>query len=286
MSLLHTAFKLATIPYGVMFRERRPGLVILGYHRIGGGTSSDIDLPVAEFAAQMAYLRRHYRLVSLDDATSMSVSQELNGHADLVAVTFDDGYRDFYEHAFPVLQEHRIPATVYVATAYVEAQRPFDFGVLGRARRRPEPMSWSQLRELAQSDLITIGAHTHHHLDLTLLPPAEVRQEVERCHGLIADRLGEAPRHFAYPWGRLTPVVRRQVGEQFKTAARGGCGKNPFGALDLLGLWRRPIQQADVAWLFRLKLRSYLDGEEHFRAIAERFGRRGIKPGQPTPTRA
>lgn len=277
MSVLHTAFKLATLPYGAVFREQRPGLVILVYHRIGGGTSSDIDLPTAEFAGQMAYLLRHYTLVSVDDVTTMSVSQELNGHADIVAVTFDDGYQDFYEHAFPVLLEHRIPATVYVTTAYIEAQRPFDFGELARASRRPQPLTWGQLREMVQSGLITVGAHTHTHPDLTRMPAAAVRQEAERCHRLIADRLGTAPRHFAYPWGRVTPAVRRVVGEYFKTAVRGGCGKNPFGTLDLLALWRRPIQQADVAWLFRLKLKSYLDAEERFRTIAafaSRLGRR------------
>lgn len=273
MNALHGLVKLAAIPYGVLFRERRAGLIILAYHRVGGGTASDIDLPAPEFARQMAYLKAHYTLVSMDTVINRPVREDLTTPSDVVAVTFDDGYRETYDVVFPVLQQYQIPATIYLASRYLEAQEPFDFGTFARAGRRPAPLSWAQVREMVASGLVTAGAHTHGHMDLTRLSTDLVRDDLERCRQLIADRVGVPPQHFAYPWGRVTPAVRRITGQYFRTAVRGGCGKNPFGTFDPLTLWRRPIQQSDVSWLFRLKLESYLDGEEYLRTFAARLRR-------------
>lgn len=278
MDLLTGLMKMASLPYGVCFRERRPGLVILVYHRVGGGTASDIDVPVDEFARQMAYLRAHYAVASMADILERPVREDLSRRADFVVVTFDDGHRETYEHAFPVLLQHRIPATVYLATRFVETQQAFDFGEYAHMRG-VEPLTWAQAREMADSGLVSFGAHTHNHLDLTRVPSDAARAEVERSHQVIADRIGTPPAHFAYPWGRVNPSVRQIVGERFRTAVRGGCRKNPFGTFDLLTLWRRPIQQWDAGWLFRLKLDSYLDGEEYFRSVAARL-RRPVAPAQ------
>jgi len=264
--------KASILPYGVLFRERRVGVIILIYHRVHGGTSSEIDLPRHVFARQMAYLRAHYPVISLDALTHGTWTTGRHD-SDVVAVTFDDGCRDIYEHAFPILLEHSIPATIYLATHYIESQEPFDFGGYARQRQRPRPLTWWQLRTMIASGLITVGAHTHSHVDLTRLSLAAAREEVDRSRRFIEYRLGVRPRHFAYPWGRVNPTVKSIVGEQFATAVRGGCGKNPFDAVDFLSLWRQPIQQSDGVTLFRLKVRSYLDGEEYLRGLAARLRR-------------
>jgi len=267
------------LPYGLLFRERRPGVAIATYHRIGGGTDSDIDLPQALFARQMAYLRRHRALVGMDEVADGMP----RGDGDVVAVTFDDGHKELYDHAMPVLQRYRIPVIVYLATDYVERQRPFDFGAYGRSPRPALPLSWVQVREMVSSGLVTVGAHTHRHLDLTRLSPAAVRGEMEHSRRLIEDRVGVPVRHLAYPWGTVTPAVRALAGEFFTTAVRGGCGKNPYGTIDLLALWREPVQQADGFWLFRLKLASYLDGEEFIRQWWTRRRRSGPVPESSPP---
>lgn len=280
MSLLLRALKLGVLPYGVLRHERRPGLVVLIYHRVGGGTDSEIDLPVSVFERQMAYLHEHHALVSLDALTD-GPSVVGPHRTDLVAVTFDDGCREIYEHAFPILVRYKIPATVYVVTRYMESQRPFDFGGYSRSNQRPWPLSWGQARDMVASGLMTVGAHSHSHEDLTRVSAGAVREEVDRCRGLIEDRLGSPPRHFAYPWGVMNAGVKRIVGESFATAVRGGCSKNPFSEMDLLSLWRRPIQQSDGFWLFRLKLKSLLDGEEYFRTLAGRCRRSQRVQGRP-----
>ncbi|MDQ7827858.1 MAG: polysaccharide deacetylase family protein [Armatimonadota bacterium] len=265
MNLTLSAVKLAVLPYGLAFGERRPGIVILVYHRVGGGTRREIDLPVETFARQVAYLAARCRVVSLEEALALG-RNGATPPGDVLVLTFDDGYRETYDHVFPILHRYRLPATVYVATAYVEQGRPFDFGVQRWADAPGRPLTWSQLREMTSSGLITVGSHTHTHADLSVVPLPAVREELRRSQELIEERLGQPVRHFAYPWGRWRPEVRGVVGERFQSAVRGGCGKNPYGALDPLALWRQPVQRSDGLWFFRARLRSYLDGEEVFRS--------------------
>jgi hypothetical protein len=86
---------------------------ILCYHRVGtGGVPLFSQLHPAVFERQMRYLRRNYRIVSLPQ-----LWEELRNGAAVapsVAITFDDGYRDLYQHAFTVLQRYQIPATIYL----------------------------------------------------------------------------------------------------------------------------------------------------------------------------
>jgi len=94
-------------------------VAILCYHRVGsGGVPLYSNLPPQIFQQQMQYLRRHYRLVSLDSMVALLDDHASTGQ--FIAVTFDDGYRDVYTHAFPVLQSLQIPATIYLTVAAIE----------------------------------------------------------------------------------------------------------------------------------------------------------------------
>jgi peptidoglycan/xylan/chitin deacetylase (PgdA/CDA1 family) len=273
-----SVLKLAALPYGIVTRERRPGLVILIYHRVAGGTDSDIDLPAALFDAQMGHIRERYTPIPLDAVLDSAPPPPTDGR-DLVAVTFDDGYRELYDHVMPVLERHRIPATVYVATRYVDEQRAFDFGAYARTGNRPMPLTWAQLREMAATGLIAVGGHTHNHVNLTETDTATAGEELRVCRTLIEERLGRPARHFAYPWGAFNAQARNLVGQWFGSATRGGSAKNLLDTMDRLALWRRPIQQNDGLWLFKLKVASYLDGEEFLRTVAGRVLRRGQSNG-------
>ena len=86
---------------------------ILCYHRVGtDGVPRFSRLDPGVFEAQMRYLRKHYRIVSLGQLCREL--QEGESVEPTVSITFDDGYRDLYTHAFPVLQRYQIPATIYL----------------------------------------------------------------------------------------------------------------------------------------------------------------------------
>jgi len=100
-------------------KARTPKFAIFCYHRVGmGGVPLYSQLEPEVFEAQMRFLSENYRLVSLD-----TLHEELSNRRDTepaIAITFDDGYRDVYTHAFPVLQRYGIPATIFVTAGVVE----------------------------------------------------------------------------------------------------------------------------------------------------------------------
>jgi CelD/BcsL family acetyltransferase involved in cellulose biosynthesis/peptidoglycan/xylan/chitin deacetylase (PgdA/CDA1 family) len=96
-----------------------PKFVILCYHRVGtGGVPLYSGLEPEIFERQMRFLRKHYRTVSFDTLVDELARGGPPGQS--VAVTFDDGYRDVYRHAFPVLQKYQIPATIYLTAEAIK----------------------------------------------------------------------------------------------------------------------------------------------------------------------
>jgi peptidoglycan/xylan/chitin deacetylase (PgdA/CDA1 family) len=109
-----------------------PRALILMYHRVGDGAAPATypPVPVSAFEAQMRYLRRHYRVLPLEDIASL-LSTEKPLKEPVAAVTFDDGYRDNYTSAFPVLARYGIPATVFLATGFIGGDRAFWWDEVG-----------------------------------------------------------------------------------------------------------------------------------------------------------
>ncbi|RME88354.1 MAG: polysaccharide deacetylase family protein [Anaerolineae bacterium] len=106
-------------------------LTVLNYHRVNDPDAPDFDTfkpnvsarPEA-FARQMDYLKRWFNVVSLQRVIAW-----LEGREDLppraALITFDDGYRDNYTHAYPILRERGLPATIFLTTGHIESDRPF-----------------------------------------------------------------------------------------------------------------------------------------------------------------
>lgn len=97
------------------------GLLVLNYHRIGNpnGTPWDHDLWSAqlnEFDWQLGFLKSHFDLIGLNDLES--ASKDRRGR--FVMISFDDGYRDNYLSAFPVLRSHGVPAAFFLATGFLD----------------------------------------------------------------------------------------------------------------------------------------------------------------------
>ncbi len=103
---------------------RWEGVLILNYHRVGDGSNSihDRNLWSASseaFDTQLAFLKSHSDVIGLDEIES-SLEQRGGRH---VAITFDDGYLDNYELAYPLLRQHRLPAAFFIATGFIDKPR-------------------------------------------------------------------------------------------------------------------------------------------------------------------
>lgn len=236
--------------------RRRNAAPILCYHNVvadefGARTGErSLHLSASAFRAQLQLLRRHYDVIGLAELVSAWESgQSLRGMA---AITFDDAYGGVLRHAVPALRELGMPATLFVVSGWATNPRPFWWDVLGEqgvldagtrsaamlqfagrtsdvierfcgsvSPRLPDDTlaaSWDALRPLI-GRLISVGAHSVSHPNLAVLTASEVEHELLESRRHIAERFGEVPRFFAYPYGSESPSVREAVERAGFTAA-------------------------------------------------------------------
>ena len=266
-SLLRHAVKEAAAAADTLRRPPR-GVVVLIYHRVGGASNLELDLPVDAFAAQMEALAASGRVVTLGDALARLRQPigEGDGSAggDPVVITFDDGTADFVDHAVPILERHRLPATLYAATAFIDEALPFPGD--------GHPVSWRGLSDACATGLVDVGSHTDGHRLLDRMPPDQVDGELDRSIELIGEHLGTPPLDFAYPKAVAgSAAADRAVRHRFRSAALGGCRPNPFGATDPYRLARSPIQRSDGMRWFRRKLDGGMAAEDGLRRVVNRW---------------
>lgn len=242
-SFARKAIKFAVLPVGALRPRRRGDHVILLYHRVGSG-GREVDLPTSDFERQLSWLAERDTVVSLDRMLS-------EGSPGGVVLTFDDGFGDFHRAVLPLLLDYRIPAVLYVATSFVANGR----------RGSADALTWSQIQEAVATGLVTVGSHTHGHIDLSRADERTAEDEMHRSKELIEERLGVPCRHFAYPWAVGSAVADQVARRLFDSAALDAWRTNRVGRVDPHRLGRIPILRSDGRWFFRAKVRGVLDGE-------------------------
>ncbi len=233
------------------------GITVLIYHRVGGGSGSEVDLDADGFRRQLDHLRKHHQVVSLDAVPELLAKTSSDRH---VVITFDDGTADFCDHVVPALVEFDLPATLYVATQFIDTGEPFPWGA--------PPASWAGLRDAVSTGLVTIGSHTHTHALLDRADPAVIADELDRSIELIGEHIGTPPAHFAYP--KALPgsdAAEAEVRRRFTTAALARSRVNEPGKSDLHRLWRTPIQRSDGHEFFVAKANGGMRLEGELRAL-------------------
>jgi peptidoglycan/xylan/chitin deacetylase (PgdA/CDA1 family) len=245
-----------------LVRKPATGLVVLIYHRVGRRSDIEVDLALATFSEQMAFLADHAEVVTLTEG----LARVADPHAPrdpIVAVTFDDGTADFADLAVPVLVAHRVPATVYLATDFLERGEPFPGG--------GTPLSWSALADTLTTGLVEVGSHTHHHALLDRLPDDQIAPELDRSIELIGERTGMQAAHFAYPKAILgSRAAEDAVRARFHSAALAGTRANRYCGTDAFRVARSPIQVSDGMRWFRHKVAGGLAFEDTVRRATHR----------------
>ncbi len=185
---------------------------ILMYHQIGvpaprGTRSRSLCVSTSDFAAHMRWLKRFgYRGVSMRDLMPY-VRGEKQGK--VVAITFDDGYRNVHANALPILQDLGFTATNYIVSAQIGGFNSWD---AQRGIPRADCMSLQELREWSDAGH-EIGAHTVNHVPLASVPLATAATEISDCRRALEDLIGTSVDGFCYPHGDLNAGIRDMVAE-------------------------------------------------------------------------
>jgi peptidoglycan/xylan/chitin deacetylase (PgdA/CDA1 family) len=183
------------------------GFGILTYHRVAEPVGQPTwNVSPGTFRAQLSgVLARGYEPWPLRRLLAHAAAgQRIPRRA--FAVTFDDGYENTFTHAWPILRELGVPATVFLATAYLDSASPFPFddwqaaGSAAVAAEAWRPLRTEQCRALLEDQRIELGSHTHSHVNFRGRP-ADFAADLASSLRVLRDQLGLADPVFSFPFG-------------------------------------------------------------------------------------
>ncbi|HYP28465.1 MAG TPA: polysaccharide deacetylase family protein [Blastocatellia bacterium] len=186
----------------------RSRAVVLYYHRIG--ESDVLTKPPDEFRRDLEYLKKNYDCVSFSELCGR-LRSGAPARRRSVVITFDDGYRDNFTEAVPVLREAGVTATFFVATGFIDTRREFPHDLKeGREKARFPKLSWDDLRAM-EAEGFEIGSHTVNHANLGKADDKTVEREVNESLAALNNHLGARARCFSFPWGKPSDISERAV---------------------------------------------------------------------------
>ena len=194
---------------------------VLMYHSVGErGRYGDVS--VERFRADLAWLVDHYEVV---DLATLVTEREAPGRA-RVALTFDDAYTNFHDHALPIVREFGVPVTLFVPAGLLDGGHP---ALASRLSRSPdgdprfndpqgdgEPaplMTSEQVRAALATGLVRLGNHTLTHPDLATTAPERLEAEIRGAKRRLEREFGVEVDRFCYPYGRYSPAALALVRE-------------------------------------------------------------------------
>lgn len=225
-----------------------PVVDILMYHSISdavGPTSISPDT----FRMQMAAIAAAgVPVITLDQLVA---ARDLAPYS--IILTFDDGFQDFADMAWPVMQGHGFRPIVYLPTAHVGRHEDWAGG-----HSAPRPlMGWPLIGKLAQEG-VQFGSHSVSHPNLDMLEPDVLEAELTRSRAEMERRLGRRVAHFAPPYGAAGPAVRKRIAAHYKTSVSVVLDRAAVGG--------------DLFHLPRLEMFYYTDAGHWRRHLAGRGG--------------
>ena len=221
----------------VLFYKVNFEVPILMYHHVGlPEDRSSTNVSLETFENQMEFLKVHrYRVVPLEELVE-TIKSGKSIPADTVAITFDDGYLDNIQNAFPVLKKMNFPATIFVITRNIN---------------EPGWLSEEDLKILDESG-ISIGAHSVNHAFLKDSPTGDAALEISESKKRLEKILGHPVTLFSYPAGGLnreTPILVEKAGYEGAVTTNYGKTKHSPYALhrikaseghgNLFGFWMK-----------------------------------------------
>ncbi len=160
-------------------------VMVLNYHKVVDEHMS-LSVPLADFEQHMKWLKEYgYTSITPEELYEFIVNgSELPEKP--VLITFDDGYKDNYTNAYPIMKKYGFKGTIFVVTGFLGVYDNY--------------MTWEQAKELADNGF-SIESHTYSHKSMTEANDEEISKELTKSRDTIKNKLGIDADFMAYPTG-------------------------------------------------------------------------------------
>ena len=197
--------KIYSIKYLTNKIMKKRGIVILMYHSIPKDKNSyGYSTYKGEFERQITFLKQYYNVISIDDTYEyLYNNKKMNGDKPFAVITFDDGYKDNKEVAYPILKECSFPFTIFITTDFIENDN-YTF------------MSFDEVKEMNRDSLVTFGSHSKSHANLIVLVENDKVNEIVVSREKIEKNLIDKVNYFAYPSGGYDKICLDEVEKNYK----------------------------------------------------------------------
>ena len=177
------------------------GILSLMYHRFNENKYPSTNI-------QMDVFKKHIETIKntgykFYDPKSFISEFNLPKNEKKILLTIDDGFKSFYEEAWPYLKENKIPFILFVSTEPV--------GKFGY-------MNWNEIKEIEQSKFGYIGHHSHTHEYLIDMSEEEFMNDIETATKIFKEKLGYSPSIFSYPFGEYSLFIKNYISKNFDVA--------------------------------------------------------------------
>jgi peptidoglycan/xylan/chitin deacetylase (PgdA/CDA1 family) len=225
------------------------GVRVLMYHKISTHGSDCLTITCEQLDNHLKYLKKNdYQFITSQQLIDFYLHQKALP-PNPILLTFDDGYQNVSDLAYPILEQYEAKATLFLPTAFLGATNRWDHG--------DDPiMSVEQLKNLNPS-VFELALHSHEHLNYKRLTPQQIESDLQtNINFFEVNKIPYAPA-FAYPYGGCP----QKVGSIFKRfgilmAFRIGNKVNPFIINDLYTVKRIDIRGTDSFDDFKLKVKK------------------------------
>lgn len=197
LALAAILYLLGNYTFWLPLRSAKLPRVVMLHQVTPDAEPSGMNMPPAKFEQLLQYLVKKSAVFCF-----VSELDQYQGQKNVFALSFDDGFLDNYQYAYPLLKKYQAKATIYLATQ-IE-------GI--------EKLNEAQIREMADSGVIEFGAHTQHHVNLLKLSDDDAFAEMQASKQDVEALVGKCP-SFAYPFGRFNEKHQQMAKEVgFKNA--------------------------------------------------------------------
>jgi len=177
------------------------GVLSLMYHRFNENKYPSTNIKMDVFRNQIDIIKN----LNYDFYDPKFLIEEFNKPKinKKILITIDDGFKSFYNEAWPYLKKNKIPFILFVSTEPV--------GKNGY-------MNWNEIKEIENSEYGYIGHHSHTHEYLIDMSEAEFIDDIETSTKIFKDKLGYSPLIFSYPFGEYSLYMKKYIKNNFKIA--------------------------------------------------------------------